>query len=88
MLYLGSGNAPSVTAYEVASGRPLRSVSLSASLLEVSPDGSALAVASGQEVVLLDAGTLAERRRLQGPTDRVEVISFSPSGALLAVGLR
>ena len=86
VLYLGHADPPSVTAYEVATGRALESVSTNAALLEVSPDGSALAAASGREVVLLDAGTLAERRRLQGPTDQVEVISFSPSGALLAAG--
>ena len=59
----------SVTVYDVATGRPLRSASVPAAWLEISPDGSLLAVAGGNEVVILDAATLTERRRLQGHTE-------------------
>ena len=86
LLYVGHTDPPSVTAYDVATGRSLRSVTLPAAWLEVSPDGSLLAVAGGTEVVLLDAATLAERRRLQGHSESIRVIRFSSSGALLASG--
>ena len=85
-LYLGHLDPPSLTVYDVASGQPIRSVSTPAAWLEVSPDGSLLAVTGGSEIVLLDTETLAERRRLQGHAEFVRVIRFSPSGELLASG--
>ena len=86
LLYLGNFESPMVTTYDVASGRQLHSVSIAAAWLEVSPDGSLLAVTGGSEIVLLDAATLTERRRLQGHTEFVRVIRFSLSGELLASG--
>ncbi len=86
LLYVGNVEPPMVTTYDVATGRQLDSVSIPAAWLEVSPDGSLLAVTGGPEIVLLDAATLTERRRLQGHTEFVRVIRFSPSGELLASG--
>ena len=42
--------------------------------------------ADGKDIVILDAATLTEVRRLQGHSDVLQVIRFSPSGALLASG--
>ena len=86
LLYIGNIEPPVVTVYDIATGRPLHSLSMPAAWLEVSPDGSLLAVTGGSEVVLLEAATLAERRRLQGHTEFVRVIRFSSSGELLASG--
>lgn len=54
--------------------------------LEVSPDGSILAIAENHDVALLDSGTLTERARLRGHHDRVQTIEFSPDGHQLATG--
>ena len=54
--------------------------------MDVSPDGSLLAATGGNDIVLLDAATLEERGRLQGHSQRMQVIQFSPSGALLVSG--
>jgi WD40 repeat protein/DNA-binding SARP family transcriptional activator/energy-coupling factor transporter ATP-binding protein EcfA2 len=86
LLYVGHDDPPSVTVYEVATGRSLHSVRLPGTWLEVSPDGSLLAATGGNEIVLLDAATLTERRRLEGHSDHVRAIRFSPSGRLLASG--
>jgi WD40 repeat protein len=85
-LYVGHVDPATVTAYDLATGQVLRSAPVPGSWLELSPDGSLLAVASGSEIVLLDAATLTERRRLQGHSGAIQVIRFSPSGALLASG--
>jgi WD40 repeat protein len=86
LLYVGEWDRPAVTVYDVATGRTLRSASVPAGLLNISPDGSLLAAADGKDIVIIDAATLTEVRRLQGHSDWVEVIRFSPSGALLASG--
>jgi len=54
--------------------------------IEVSPDGQTLAIAEGNDVVLLDATTLTERHRLRGHTDIVRSLEFSHDGRLLAAG--
>ena len=41
--------------------------------MDISPDGSLLAAAGGNEIVILDAATLTERRRLEGHSDGVRV---------------
>jgi WD40 repeat protein len=54
--------------------------------LEVSPDGTTLAVAEGNDVVLYDSTTLTERSRLRGHSDLVRSLQFSHDGRLLASG--
>jgi WD40 repeat protein len=54
--------------------------------MEISRDGSLLAVAGGNEIALLDPATLKEAGRLQGHSAWVEVIRFSHDGKLLASG--
>ena len=54
--------------------------------IEVSPDGKTLAVAEVNDVVLYDAATLTELRRLRGHSDLVRSLRFSPDGTMLATG--
>lgn len=56
-----------------------------ADTLEISPDGSTLAVGEGNDIVLLDAATLAERGRLRAQ-NRVLTLRFSHDGRRLAAG--
>jgi WD40 repeat protein len=84
LLYAGAFPS-SVAVYRVATGELLlRSDSVPADRLEISPDGTLLASVVANEVVLLDAATLAERARLRGHTAQVNGIRFSHDGALLA----
>jgi WD40 repeat protein/DNA-binding SARP family transcriptional activator len=86
-LYVGDADPPRLTTYEVATGRRLRSSNVpGCAWLDISPDGSLLAAKDGRNIVIVDADTLELRRRLEGHTDDVLVIRFSPSGALLASG--
>jgi WD40 repeat protein len=97
-LYIGDHD-PELTLYEVASGRALRTVGLGDDLvlgtvaaddardgLAVSPDGATVAHVDGDEVVLRDAFTLQELRRLRGHSDVVRSVQFSADGTLLASG--
>jgi WD40 repeat protein/DNA-binding SARP family transcriptional activator/class 3 adenylate cyclase len=84
LLYVGAADPASVSVYQVANGQRLRSARVSGDLLEISPDGSLLAVADGNEIVLLDASTLTEHHRLRGHTAQVTSLRFSHDGALLA----
>jgi WD40 repeat protein/DNA-binding SARP family transcriptional activator len=86
LLYVGYWDPPSLTVYDVATGRSLRSKDVLAGFMDVSPDGSLLAATGGKDIVLLDAATLAVRGRLSGHSESVQMITFSPSGALLASG--
>ena len=52
---------------------------------EVSPDGAVVAVADGRDVVLLDAATLTEQRRLEGQAN-VTTLQFSRDGTRFATG--
>jgi len=85
-LFVGTFDPPMLTAYDVATGRPVRSASLPSAWMEMSRDGSLLAVAGGNEIALLDPATLTEVRRLQGHSQWVEVIRFSHDSKLLASG--
>jgi WD40 repeat protein/DNA-binding SARP family transcriptional activator len=84
LLYVSAVDPPHVTVYQVATGEPLRSAPVFSGQLEISPDGSLLAGPFGNEIVLLDAATLAERRRLRGHTELVLALRFSHDGGLLA----
>jgi WD40 repeat protein/DNA-binding SARP family transcriptional activator len=84
LLYVSAVAPPSVTVYEVATGEPLRSAPAFAGPFEISPDGTVLAGSFGNEIVLLDAATLAERGRLRGHTELVGSLRFSHDGSLLA----
>ena len=86
LLYVGSSSPPMVTVYDVRTGQVARSAEVPGELLQISPDGAVLAAVGGNEISLLDASTLAERRRLQGHTDLVMDVQFSHDGALLASG--
>jgi DNA-binding SARP family transcriptional activator/WD40 repeat protein/class 3 adenylate cyclase/energy-coupling factor transporter ATP-binding protein EcfA2 len=86
LVYIGVADPPSLTVYQVATGQRLRSARVSGDRLELTPDGSLLAVAAGNEIVLLDAATLTERGRLRGHTAPVTGLRFSHDGALLASG--
>ena len=54
--------------------------------MDISPDGSLLAAAGDNVIVILDATTLLERVRLEGHTGGVQEARFSPNGALVASG--
>jgi WD40 repeat protein len=86
VLYVGTAEPPTVTAYDVATGRALRSAGVPGAWVELSPDGSILAAVGGNTITLLDAGTLTELRRLEGHTAWVQVMRFSHDGELLATG--
>ncbi len=53
--------------------------------MDVSPDGSRLAVAAYHEVLLFDTATLTRQARLVGDSPRIEAVAFSPDGSRLAV---
>lgn len=55
------------------------------SAMDVSPDGSRLAVAGYHEVLLIDTGSLELTSRLLGESPRIESVAFSPDGRSLAV---
>jgi WD40 repeat protein/energy-coupling factor transporter ATP-binding protein EcfA2 len=84
LLYVSAVAPPSVTVYEVATGKPLHSAPGEGGPIQINPDGTLLAVPAGNEIVLLDAATLAERGHLRGHTALVRAVRFSPDGGLLA----
>ncbi|MET0459643.1 MAG: BTAD domain-containing putative transcriptional regulator, partial [Ilumatobacteraceae bacterium] len=96
LLYVGS-YAPALEVYDVATGALLRSIALTPDLaagntaalfapLEISPDGTTIAVRDRNDVVLLDADTLTERARMTGHRAMVGVMQFSYDGTRLASG--
>jgi WD40 repeat protein len=85
LAYVGTAAPPSITVYDVASGAQLRSASQPGAELELSPDGTVLAVADGADVVLLDAATLTERWRVRHGAP-IEDLRFSHDGRALASG--
>jgi WD40 repeat protein/DNA-binding SARP family transcriptional activator len=97
LLYVGSYD-PALEVYDVATGALLRSIALTPDLaagshaepwgdtLEISPDGTTVAVRDLNDVVLLDADTLTEQERLTGHTQPVHALEFSHDGTRLASG--
>ena len=96
LLYVGSYE-PALEAYDVATGTLLGAIALTVDLqagnqaaassgdtLEVSPDGTTIAVRDVNDVVLLDALTLTERARITGHAALVQAVAFSREGTLLA----
>lgn len=95
-LYVGTYE-PALEAYDVASGARLGTTALTLDLqagnqassssgdtLEISPDGTTIALRADNDVVLMDALTLTERARIVGHTALVQAVAFSRDGTLLA----
>jgi WD40 repeat protein len=89
---------PTLTVYDVATDEQMDTRRLSADslhrasikrfgdLLEISPDGTLLAVGDAQDVKLLDSATLATRQTLHLGSETVQALQFSHDGRLLAAG--
>ena len=84
LLYTG-GRGGSVVVRDVRTGTVVNSVAIAHQGGEVSPDGAVVAVANGRDVVLLDAATLTEHRRLEGQAN-VTTLQFSRDGTRFATG--
>jgi WD40 repeat protein len=100
-VYVGSYEA-ALDVYDVATGAVLGSIPLTSDLqagntpaapaaptahvLDLSPDGTTLAVRARNDIVLLDAQTLTARARLLGHQALVKTMGFSHDGTRLASG--
>ena len=82
-----------LAAYDVATGERIFSQPTHVSyLLDLSPDGRRLAIAdvaqdnhaAGTEILVVDARTGATLQRLNGHTEQVYALRFSPDGSALA----
>ena len=85
LLYTGSAGGVSVVVRDVGTGTLVDSVAIDHIGGEVSPDGAVVAVADGRDVVLLDAATLTEQRRLEGQAN-LTTLQFSRDGTRFATG--
>jgi WD40 repeat protein len=85
LLYTASAGGASVVVRDVATGTLVDSVAIAHIGGEVSPNGAVVAVADGRDVVLLDAATLTEQRRLEGQAN-VTTLQFSRDGTRFATG--
>ena len=85
LLYTRSAGGASVVVRDVETGTLVSSVAIAHIGGEVSPDGAVVAVADGRDVVLLDAATLTERRRLEGQAN-LTTLQFSRDGTRFATG--
>jgi WD40 repeat protein/DNA-binding SARP family transcriptional activator len=85
LLYTGGTGGASLVVRDVETGTLVDSVTIAHIGGEVSPDGAVVAVADGRDVVLLDAATLTELRRLEGQAD-VTTLQFSRDGTRFATG--
>ncbi|MEE2936743.1 MAG: DUF1549 domain-containing protein [Planctomycetota bacterium] len=72
------------TATYDAASPPVYSGQPSIPSIDISPDGSILAVAGLHEVLLLDARTGVRKSRLIGMSPRINAVRFSPDGNRLA----
>ena len=77
---------PLVNVWDTASGKALAKLKPAdvCTALNFSPGSHLLAGGSGNQVILWDADTQQQTAVLQGHTDRVDAIAFSPDGKLLA----
>ncbi len=75
---------PVVRVFDVATGRQLRSLGELGHPLTLSPDGSMIAYAEGSDVVLAEASTGKELRRLRGHQGDVRQVTFASDGELVA----
>jgi len=89
-LYVAVADERALRVYDVDSGALVRFAGsavvarLGATSMELSPDGSTLAVATGSRIVLFDARTLEPTGpALRAHTARVDDVSFAPDGRLL-----
>ena len=86
---LYAGGWEGITVWDVSTGSKIRTlgdVSISASRLALSPDGSLLVSggSSVQPMILWEAATGRQLRSFTGHTDGVNSLAFSPDGKLLA----
>ena len=84
LLYTG-GFDGTLSVNDVGTGELVRTLGITHLGGEVSPAGDVVAVADGRDVVLLDAATLTEQRRLEGQTD-LRTLQFSRDGSRFASG--
>jgi DNA-binding SARP family transcriptional activator/WD40 repeat protein len=89
-LFAVTGDPPVLTVYDVSTGvvrqttaLPSASVPFPPTGLDVSPDGTAVAVADDIDVIVMDVATSTERR-LRGSFASVTTVAFSPDGAHVA----
>ena len=90
-LFVVTLEQPAVVVFDVETGEALRSAEGAPSLasweyLELSPDGTVVAVIDGADIALLDAGTLEETGRLRGHSETVQTIEFANDGRTLVSG--
>jgi RNA polymerase sigma factor (sigma-70 family) len=73
--------------WDVATGKQTRRLKIQpGGCVTFSADGKRMAVPSSTQVVLLDAVSGKELRRLQGHPETIQSLAFSPDGKLLAAG--
>jgi DNA-binding SARP family transcriptional activator/WD40 repeat protein len=76
----GATAPPAVRVYDTQTGRQLTSLGPRGRLLTLSPDGSMLAYATADEVVLADSSTGRELRRMPGRLGDFGALEFSNDG--------
>jgi WD40 repeat protein/DNA-binding SARP family transcriptional activator len=89
VVYTATAGDDSVRAYDVDSKQLLRQTPANLvagarkGAMDVSPDGSTLAVAAGSRVLRFDTGTLARESVLRGHTAEVTEVEYSHDGSML-----